>query len=690
MKTKYCISLFVMTCVTPLSSLANVWQDPETKVNYEYTVGKSEASVKSGTSSRIGSPDASGDIDILKKFTINNQDYVVTSIGDYAFYRCKDIISVNIPESVTSIGKNTFYKCTGLTKISIDIPSSLTSIGENAFYGCSNLDSITIPKSVSSISNYAFYNCSGLSSINLLPNVCEIGMSVFSGCTNITNVTINFGTVSTWFKGYKAIKTIVLGEGVSSISSNAFNGCTGLTNISLPSSLEKIGSSAFSGCTSLNSITIPKGVTSIGENAFQQCTNLTDITINCADIGKDWFKGLATIQKVTLGEDVSSIGKDAFLDCTGLTEVHITNISSWCGIDFISTYSNPLYYAKHLFLNGDEVTDLVIPEGVTNIGNCAFINCENINNFNIPSSVTSIGAYSFYGTGWYNEQPSGILFHDKWLLGEKNGYSYYLIIEEGTKGIASRALYGNSYLSSVTIPESMLYICDEAFFGCINLYDFNIPLNVKSIGRDAFFCPYYYTYSWWSKQSKGIVYKDGWILGYNVDKPKEELTIAEGTRGIASFALNTCNGITSITIPSSVTSIGKGAFYGCTGLTNVISLIQEPFVIDESVFQYEENNTTIFTSAILNVPQGTKAKYTGTPAWNKFKTILVIGDPVPMNGDVNGDLVVDVADISSVIDVMARSGNDTTADVNGDGIVDVADISSIISIMAANGRIIND
>ena len=114
-------------------------------------------------------------------------------------------------------------------------------------------------------------------------------------------------------------------------------------------------------------------------------------------------------------------------------------------------------------------------------------------------------------------------------------------------------------------------------------------------------------------------------------------------------------------------------------------MIREPFEIDDNVFQYYDKGIK-FTSATLYVPKGTKAKYEATPAWNKFQKIVEIGGTVHPKGDANGDMTVDVADIASVIDVMAAGTNDAAADVNGDGTVDVADIAEIIDVMAAQAR----
>jgi len=184
----------------------------------------------------------------------NSVTYSVTSIGDYAFFGCTGLTSIEIPNSVEYIGDGAFYGCTGLT--SVTIPNSVTSIGGSAFEDCTGLTSVTIPNSVTSIGIRAF-SYTSLTSIIIPNRVTSIGQDVFKNCTGLTSIEIP--------------------NSVTSIGEMAFQYCSGLTSITIPSSVEYIGEGAFANCSGLTSITIPSSVTSIGAEAFWGCTNITDV-----------------------------------------------------------------------------------------------------------------------------------------------------------------------------------------------------------------------------------------------------------------------------------------------------------------------------------------------------------------------------------------------------------------------------
>ena len=213
-----------------------------------------------------------------------------TEIGDYAFYKCRSLTSITIPDSVTSIGELAFYNCTSLT--SITIPDSVTSIGSSAFRECSSLTNITIPDGVTSIGSFLFYECTSLTSITIPNSVTSIGVGAFRSCRSLESIIVDEGNTVYHSDGNCLIetesKTLIVGcktsiipsdGSVTSIGDDAFYGCSGLTSITIPDSVTSIGDDAFRYCTSLNSITIPDSVTSIGSWAFYDCSSLTSVTI---------------------------------------------------------------------------------------------------------------------------------------------------------------------------------------------------------------------------------------------------------------------------------------------------------------------------------------------------------------------------------------------------------------------------
>lgn len=232
--------------------------------------------------------------------------------------------------------------------------NGITNIGNYAFYGYSNLMSVTIPSSVTAIGKYAFYNCSGLVLDTVGDNVNTIGTCAFYGCSGLTNITI--------------------GDSVTTIGSNAFYGCNSLTEVTIGKGVTTINSSAFYGCSSLTSVTIPEGVTTIGYYVFESCSAL---------------------KSVTIPSSVSDIGYGAFYRCYNLTDVYISDIAAWCNILFGNNEANPLFYADNLYLNGDVVRDLVIPNNVTSIGARAFYNYAGLETVTIPNSVEYIGNKAF-------------------------------------------------------------------------------------------------------------------------------------------------------------------------------------------------------------------------------------------------------------------------------------------------------
>ena len=321
------------------------------------------------------------------------RDLVISHCGDDSwgsivnyFVRKTKLKTLIIPDGVRRIGKGEFCKCSAL--MSITIPSSVTSIGDMAFWRCESFSSITIPDSVTSISNYAFWGCRSLESI-----IVEEGNTVYHSEGNCLIKTDS----KTLVLGCK--NSIIPSDGsITSIGEYAFDGCSSLTSITIPDSVTSIGNKAFYHCDSLTSINIPDGVTSIGKGVFFWCSSLTSITIGggVTSIGEDAFCWCDLLKSITIPEGVTSIGSHAFYGCDSLKEVHISDIAAWCAIDFGNLYANPLYCGAALYLNGEIVTSLEIPDSVTSIGDYAFAYCDSLTSIVIPDSVTSIGSSAFY------------------------------------------------------------------------------------------------------------------------------------------------------------------------------------------------------------------------------------------------------------------------------------------------------
>ncbi len=166
------------------------------------------------------------------------------------------------------------------------------------------------------------------------------------------------------------------GQKISKIGDGAFKNNSSLYTITLSSNITAIENSAFFGCANLQAIDIPEGVTSISSLAFSGCRNLTTISIPST---------------------LTSIGGNAFTNCSSLTAINISDIAKWCQITFTNNAANPLFFANSLYLNGELVTNLTLPEGLTKIGDFAFSQCTTIVNATLPSTLTTIGSYSFWG-----------------------------------------------------------------------------------------------------------------------------------------------------------------------------------------------------------------------------------------------------------------------------------------------------
>ena len=300
---------------------------------------------------------------------------------------------------------------------------------------------------------------------NLTWTLYDTGELVIDGTGAMADYEYDYyygGYTAPWYKNRLNISYVTMHDGVTSIGGYAFNANTKLEAVSIPETVKTIGSSAFYNCTYLVNVTIPEGVTSIGSYAFYGCNRLTSVTIleGVTSIGGSAFSGCSRLTSVTIPESVTSIADSAFSRCSSLTAIYITSLEAWCGIKFSTGF--PALY--ELYLNNALVTELIIPDSVTSIGERAFLNCSSLTSVTIPEGVTSIGSYAFAGC---------------------NSLTSVTIPDSVTR-IRDYAFSGCSSLTSVTIPERVTSIGDYAFSGCGQLKSVTIPGSLRIIGDYAF------------------------------------------------------------------------------------------------------------------------------------------------------------------------------------------------------------
>ncbi|MDD6983268.1 MAG: leucine-rich repeat protein [Oscillospiraceae bacterium] len=458
----------------------------------------------------------------------------VTSIGSWAFENCTGLTSITIPNSVTSIGTYAFYGCSGLT--SITIPNSVTSIGDWAFHGCSGLTSITIPNSVTSIGDLAFHGCSGLTSITLGNSVTSIGGWAFNGCTGLTSINVASGN-----NYYSSNNGVLFNKKKTALI--RYPQGKSQTSYTIPNSVTSIGNYAFCGCSGLTSITIPNSVTSIGDNAFYGCTGLTSITLgnSVTSIGSWAFENCTGLTSITIPNSVTSIGRGAFYECTGLTSITLGN-----SVTSIGSYA---------FYGCTGLTSITIPNSVTSIGDHAFDGCTGLRSITISNSVTSIEDDVFARCTSLTSItiPNSVTRIEDYAFAHCTGLTS-ITIPNSVTSIGNWAFLGCTGLTSITIPNSVTSIGNVAFSGCTGLTSINVASDNN-----------YYS------DNNGVLFnkKKTELIRYPQGKSQTSYTIPNSVTSIGRYAFYGCTGLTSITIPNSVTRIGDRAFIGCTGLKDV-------------------------------------------------------------------------------------------------------------------------
>lgn len=704
----------------------------------------------------------------LKSLTLPED---ITSIGKAAFWGCSGLTSLTIPSSVTSIGLYSFYSCSGLT--SIELPNSVTSIDEAAFRECTSLTSVTLTSNLTSIGSYAFIGCSQLKEVryNVLDDLAtylqtdhpEIVVDYDSNCDfkyyqnnqEITSLKIPAGITSIGknvFQKYKGIQSLTFSPDLTSISDLQFS-CdfTNLKSVSVGWQ-DPIAAGTFFGDANMNNCTlyVPKGTKNTYSKAdvwknfgkIIEYNNQATITLEqpgtlsqkISDLDKNLLTHLKIKGKIN-GTDLRFIREMAGVSVTGektdgeLANLDLSEAKIVSGGDcYYQDYFDNKHYTsddelgfcaflkcsslKAISLPGDlksvgesafdgcsSLETLNLPSGITSINNDAFFGCSSLEALNLPSGITSIGDYAFYGCsslrslplpsglisigdgafrGCYSltslEFPSSLTTLGDAVLGGcfgltnltlhsgltevKSNYLFYEMSNNNLKEVryiidsdletylqsnhpifyqincGIKYYLNDQEITTLEIPSGITSIGDGVFLSNKSLTNLTLSSKVSSIGISAF----YYCDN--LKDVRYYIYDDlatyiqnghpdfyvGGIKYYWNDQEITTLEIPTSVTSIGNNAFYGCSGLTTLNLPSNVTSIGDRAFGYCSNLTSV-DLPSSITKMGDFVFFYCEKLSNVnLPSDITTISTGAFGGCSSLQNINLPSGVTTIGD----------------------------------------------------------------
>lgn len=472
----------------------------------------------------------SGILTIPQTILIEGESYTVVGIDDMAFMGCAKLTSVIFPSTLKTIGEGAFYGCSRLT--SVELPAQTVSIGNEVFGDCPLLATLSLGEGLESIGRSAFENCIALTGVSMPAGMESIGALAFKGCTKLASAALGNSLTllgDSAFYGCSALQSVELPVTVSSVGTRTFAGCSALNAVGL-GNVSAIGEAAFNGCSALTEIAIPNGVETLGNYAFYGCSALATVTLGTQERSSSSLKTIGdyafaetAVKSVVLPDGVSTLGNYAFNKCASLATVSLGNSLTAIG--------------NYAFSDCEKLESVTFGSALETIGERAFASAK-ISSLVLPATVRTIGDWAFY-----NNPLTAITFND------------------GLQSIGSRAFYGVS-VQTLNIPNSVTELGSYAFSGCKSLETVTIGTGVTKISEFTF-----NTCSALTQISCPSVTEIG-ASAFKGCSSLVDIPLNDKITSLGNYVFSGCSAIESLVIPNSVTSIGSYAFEKCTKLTS--------------------------------------------------------------------------------------------------------------------------
>ena len=522
------------------------------------------------------------------EYVLTNGVYYVKGVGN-----CRDR-KIYIPSKVEENGTTyevagvmgasgkfygAFNDFSGITRL--EVIGELEEIGKGAFSGCYNLEEVVFNKTVKKIAENTFVACDALANVEVAEGLEEVGALAFKDCVSLKEIVLpgSMATLGTEaFSNCTVLEKVVIGSVLSadsnvttaltSISNYAFAECVSLKELVLGEGVIEIGRYAFSECENLGEIIIPDSVKEVGEYAFSNCEKAKVISIGrlmdnskMETIWESAFSNCSSARVIKLPTSLKLVDYGVFSGATEVEEVHIADLNAWCNISFNQAACNPLSSGKaKLYVNGEEVVDLVITNDITNIAAYTFYNYKNMKSLVIGENVKYIGKNAFANC----ENVTNIQFNATNCtslsltleafsgIGAKVKPGVELVFGAGVTKVPNYLFAHNfeednfvrAKIATVSFEEGS--VCKEigkyAFRNCNAITEVTLPENVEKIDEGAFmYC---------TMLQKAI--------------------LGESVKTIGANAFNDCRELEHVEIPETIASIGEDAFAECYLIETVV------------------------------------------------------------------------------------------------------------------------